>query len=171
LSSRIFDEFHPEGYRAGGGSAAFAPARYLEAGFDFAAFRRMVMAPAAPGGSGRLTLSLEDPEQRAMLVRDGILVADGCFLAKPDLRDAWDFVIWLDVSIEMMVERAARSDVAWVGDEARVRRHYQTFWRETHALYEALGPRETANAIVDNEDASRPRLTRLRGVQQLGGHV
>jgi len=157
-----FDEFHPVGYRTSGGSAAYTPARYLDEGFDFAAFEAMVMAPAAPSGSGRLTLSLEDPSQRAVLRPDGILVADGCFLAKPALRAAWDFMIWLDVSFETMIERAAARDVAWVGDAARVRRTYRTFWRETHSLYEPLGPRESADAIVDNEDAARPRLVRLR---------
>ena len=157
-----FDAFHPAGYRASGGSSTYTPARYLEEGFDFAAFDRAVMAPAAPGGDGRLTLSLEDPSQRADLRPDGILVVDGCFLAKPALRAAWDFVMWLDVSFETMVERASRRDVAWVHHEAKVRRHYQTFWRDTHSLYESLGPRETADAIVDNEDALRPRLIRLR---------
>jgi uridine kinase len=161
-----FDEFHPAGYRSSGGSSAYTPERYLEEGFDFAAFDRDVMGPAAPGGDGRLTLSLEDPSPRADLRPDGILVVDGCFLAKPALRGAWDFVIWLDVSFETMVERAARRDVAWVHDEATVRRRYQTFWRDTHALYEGLGPRETADAIIDNEDALRPRLIRLRTAGQ-----
>jgi uridine kinase len=156
-----FDEFHPAGYRTAGGSAAYTPEAYLDDGFDFAAFDRMVMEPAASRGSRRITLSLEDPAQRAVLNPDGILVADGCFLAKPRLRAQWDFMVWLDVSFETMVERAAARDVAWVGDEAKVRRRYQTFWRKTHALYESLGPRETANAIVDNEDANHPRLIRL----------
>jgi uridine kinase len=158
-----FDEFHPAGYRTRGGSAPYTPEQYLETGFDFAAFERMVMAPAA--GAGRLSLSLDDPDEQAMLGQDGILVVDGCFLAKPALRPAWDYMIWLDVSFETMVERAAGRDVAWVGDTAKVRLRYETFWRETHSLYESLGPRESANAIVDNEDAARPRLLRLRSVR------
>jgi uridine kinase len=159
-----FDEFHPPGYAARGGSAPYTPEQYLETGFDFAAFERMVMAPAA-SGSGRLSLSLDDPEQHASLRPDGILVADGCFLAKPALRAAWDFMIWLDVSFETMVERAAVRDVAWVRDEAKVRRRYQTFWQQTHSLYEDLRPRDTADAIIDNEDAQRPQLVRLRTVR------
>ena len=160
-----FDAFHPPGYRTGGGSSAYTPERYLEAGFDFAAFDRMVMSPAAPGGSGRLRLSLEDPRREATLRPDGMLLVDGCFLAKPALRPAWDFMIWLDVSFETMIERAAGRDVAWVGDASLVRRRYQTFWRATHSLYERLGVRDTADAIVDNDDASRPRLIRLRRVE------
>jgi uridine kinase len=152
-----FDAFHPAGYRTSGGSAAYTPGQYLAAGFDFAAFEALVMAPSALGGSGRLMLSLEDPTRQATLGRDGILLVDGGFLAKPGLRAAWDYMIWLDVSFETMVERAARRDVAWVGDEATVRRH-RTFWRETHSLYEQLGPHESADAVVDNADPARPRL-------------
>ena len=121
----------------------------------------MVMTPAASGGSRLVTLSLEDPSRQAVLPPDGILLVDGSFLAKPSLRASWDFVIWLDVSFETMVERAALRDVAWVHDELKVRHHYETFWQHVHALYEGLGPRDTADAIVDNEDPSRPRL-RLR---------
>jgi uridine kinase len=156
-----FDDFHPTGYRTGGGSAAYTPESYLEGGFDFGAFHRMVMAPAGPAGSRRLTLSLEDLSQEAVLSHDGIVVADGCFLAKPSLRAQWDFMIWLDVSFETMIRRAAVRDVAWVGDEAKVRHRYETFWRETHDLYERQGPRETADAIIDNEEPNHPRLIRL----------
>jgi uridine kinase len=156
-----FDEFHPNGYRSRGGSWSYTPERYLEDGFDFAAFQKMVMTPAASGGSRLVTLSLEDPSRQAVLPPDGILLVDGSFLAKPSLRASWDFVIWLDVSFETMVERAALRDVAWVHDELKVRHHYETFWQHVHALYEGLGPRDTADAIVDNEDPSRPRL-RLR---------
>lgn len=156
-----FDEFHPRGYRTSGGSAAYTPERYLEAGFDFAAFDRMVMSPSAPGGSGRLALSLGDRRQRARLRPEGILVVDGCFLAKPGLRAAWDFMLWLDISFETMVERAAGRDVDWVGDETVVRRRYRTFWRQTHRLYESLGARESADAVIDNEDPARPSLVRI----------
>jgi uridine kinase len=152
-----FDEFHPPGYRSNGGSSAYAPERYLGAGFDFAAFRRMVLDPAAPGASGQLALSLDDPSLRAELRGDGILLVDGCFLARPDLRALWDYMVWLDVSFEVMIERAAGRDVAWVGDEARVRRHYDRFWRATHSLYETMGPRESADAIIDNERPAQPR--------------
>jgi uridine kinase len=133
----------------------------VDEGFDFGAFQRMVMTPAGPGGSRRLALSREEPSKQAVLDPDGVLVADGCFLAKPTLRSEWDFMVWLDVSFEAMIERAAARDTGWVGDEAKVRSRYQTFWRETHALYEDLGPRETADAIVDNEDINHPRLIRL----------
>jgi uridine kinase len=156
-----FDDFHPLGYAAGGGSAPYTPAEYLERGFDFAAFERLVMAPAAPGGSGETALALADPSRTVKLAADGILLVDGCFLAKPGWRERWDFVVWLDVSFETMIERAAGRDVAWVGDAAKVRRRYAGFWRETHSLYERWGPRETADAIVDNEDAARPRLVSL----------
>ena len=78
-----------------------------------------------------------------------------------ELRTHWDLAIWLDVSIETMIERAAKRDVAWVGDDATVRQRYLTRWAPTHRLYEATGARTAAHVIIDNEAPLRPRLVQL----------
>jgi uridine kinase len=160
-----FDDFHPVGYRPLG-SSAYSPARYLEEGFDFGAFERLVLAPTAPGGSRHVAHALPDvfddsPNGETGLAEDGVLLVEGAFLLKPALRGWWDFAIWLDVSFETMVERAVARDVAWVGDPAKVRARYESFWRETHTLYEACGARDAAHAVIDNEDPDNPRLVRL----------
>jgi len=161
------DDYHPVGYRQGGGSAAYTPERYIDEGFDFAAFQRDVLEPTRPGGSGAVAFALagvfdDAPECGVVLGPGSILIVDGAFLLKPDLRGWWDYAIWLDVSFETMIRRAVGRDVAWVGDAEQVRRRYATFWTTTHALYEAMGPREAADAIVDNQDPAAPRLVRSR---------
>ena len=55
---------------------------------------------------------------------DAILIVDGAFLLRPELRPFWDLVIWLHISFEDMVARAAERDTAWVGDTDEVRRRY-----------------------------------------------
>ncbi len=160
-----FDDFHPLGYRPQG-SSAYTPERYLEEGFDFGAFERLVLAPTAKGGSRRVALALpgasdDHPNGETQLAEDGVLLLEGAFLLRPALRGWWDFAIWLDVSFETMVERAVARDVAWVGDPAKVRARYEGFWTDTHSLYEACGAREAAHAVIDNEDPANPRLVRL----------
>jgi uridine kinase len=160
-----FDDFHPVGYRPKG-SSAYTPARYLEEGFDFGAFKRLVLEPTTPRGSHRVTHTLPGAfDNRTVgetsLGEDGILLVEGAFLLKPSLRGWWDFAIWLDISFETMVERAVARDVAWAGDPAKVRARYEGFWKQTHRLYEACGARDAAHALIDNEEPASPRLVRL----------
>jgi uridine kinase len=115
-----FDDFHPVGYRPLG-SSAYTPTRYLEEGFDFGAFERLVLAPTTPGGGRRVTLALagvfdDRPNGEIELAEDGVLLVEGAFLLKPALRSWWDFEIWLDIGFETMIARAVARDVAWVGD-------------------------------------------------------
>jgi uridine kinase len=159
-----FDDFHPVGYRPRG-SSAYTPGRYLEAGFDFGAFERLVLEPTGPQGGRVVALALEGasdggPSGSAQLTEDSILLVEGAFLLKPELRRWWDYAIWLDIGFATMVERAAARDVAWVGDVAKVRARYEGFWKVTHSLYETCGARDAANAIIDNEDPASPRLVR-----------
>jgi uridine kinase len=53
--------------------------------------------------------------------QDSIVVIDGCFLLRPELRGFWEFVMWLDISFETMIERALKRDVDWMPSEAVVR--------------------------------------------------
>jgi uridine kinase len=91
-----------------------------------------------------------------------VLVADGAFLQRPELRTGWDYLIWLDVDAETMVARARRRDIAWVGSEEIVVDRYRRRMIPSHALYEELaGPRERANAVIDMRELSAPRVVRL----------
>jgi uridine kinase len=159
-----FDDFHPVGYRPQG-SSSYTPTRYLEEGFDFGAFERLVLAPTRREGDRRIALALpgasdDAPQGSARLAEDGVLLVEGAFLLKPELRRWWDYAIWLDICFETMVGRAAARDIAWVGDDAKVRARYEGFWTEAHGLYEACGARDAAHAVIDNEDPANPRLVR-----------
>ena len=113
------------------------------------------MALALPGAFG------DRPSGETQLAEDGVLLVEGAFLLKPALRHWWDFAIWLDISFGTMTERAVARDVAWVGDPAKVRARYEGFWTQTLSLYEACGARETAHAVIDNEEPANARLVRL----------
>jgi uridine kinase len=159
-----FDDFHTAGYRPQG-SSAYSPERYLEEGFDFGAFERLVIEPTAPGGSRRVICALpgrsDASSREAPIAADGILLVEGAFLLKPALRGWWDFAVWLAVSFATMVERAAARDVAWVGDAGKVRARYEGFWTQTHTLYEAGGAFAAAHAVIGNETPANPRLVRF----------
>ena len=46
---------------------------------------------------------------------DGVLVVDSVFALRPELDDAWDLRIWVDVDPELSVARSVRRDSHWAG--------------------------------------------------------
>jgi uridine kinase len=91
-----------------------------------------------------------------------VAVVDGVFLLRPEFAGHWDYVIWLDIDMETMVERARRRDVAWVGSEQVVEERYRRHWIPTHELYERLTePCPRAHAVIDNRIPQEPKIQRL----------
>jgi uridine kinase len=164
------DDFHPPGYKHRAMAGAFTPETYLREGYDYAAFRQLLLEPLGPGGTRRVRLNfwnsqddLPFREDWVAFPEDAILIADGAFLLIPMLRFLWDFVIWMDVDWETMLERASSRDVAWVGSAALVRERYLTGWIPRHQWYEeTLRPRELVDVEVDNKDIAHPRVIRAR---------
>jgi uridine kinase len=161
------DDFHPPGHAARSAAGGYSAETVYEEGFDYAAFKRLVLEPLGAGGDRRVTLALHDsladrPIAGAAAVAhpDAIVIVDGAFLLRVELRGCWDLAIWLDVSFETMLARAVRRDVAWVGDEAKVRDAYLRRWAPAHRLYEATGAMAAAHVVIDNEDPFNPRLIR-----------
>jgi hypothetical protein len=78
------------------------------------------------------------------------------------LEASWDYLMWLDIDFETMIERARKRDAAWVGSEAIVAKRYRRLWIPIHRLYEQLtNARARADAFIDNRDVQSPVLRRL----------
>jgi uridine kinase len=156
------------GRRAAGRSraGAWTPERYYAEGFDYRAFRELLLAPLGPGGDRRCRLALWDAShdvaaagEVVQVPEDAVVVVDGAFLLRPELRDCWDYVIWVQVDRDTMVERGVARDVAWVGPEQAVRERYRRLWIPVHELYERqTGAPGLADVVVDNTDPAHPRI-------------
>ena len=163
-----FDDFHPPGHALRSAAGGYTVESYYDEAYDYAGFRDLLLIPLGPGGSRCCRLALHDsytdtPKGVEVDVpSDAIVVIDGIFILRPDLRDYWEFTIWLDVSFETMIERAAKRDVAWMPSEAAVRERYLARWIPLHALYEETGARACADVIIDNQDLHAPRPVALR---------
>src|SRR5262245_22190943 len=44
------DDFHPPGYKYRSTAGGFTPDAYLREGYDYVAFRKLVLEPLSPGG-------------------------------------------------------------------------------------------------------------------------
>lgn len=108
--------------------------------FDLATFRRVLIDPFRLAGGTGFQLTAFDRDRDApaeaqwvTAPRDAVLVVDGAFLLRPELRGLWNWSVRLEAG-------PARS--ADDGAEALYR-------RETD-------PRAAASALVDNSDPARP---------------
>jgi uridine kinase len=78
------------------------------------------------------------PEQWQVASERTILIVDGVYLQRDELRREWDYLIWLKVDADTMISRARQRDVAWVGSADEAEHRYRTRVLQTHALYTSL---------------------------------
>jgi uridine kinase len=128
------DHFHPPGHKYRSAARQYTPESYFAEGYDYAAFRRCVLEPLQQHGSRRCQLSCWDsftdtpfPEQWLDAPNEVVVIVDGIFLLRPDLRQDWHYRIWLDIDWQTMLARAAERDSAWVGSRKVVVERYRSF--------------------------------------------
>ncbi|HEY9010107.1 MAG TPA: uridine kinase, partial [Devosia sp.] len=110
------DGFHnPRSVRYAKGKDS--PEGFYRDSFDLAAFRRELLDPLGPGGSGRhrrvhfdhrTDSAVASPIEHAD--RSAVLLVDGIFLHRPELRSCWDLSIFLDVPFAESYRRMAVRD-------------------------------------------------------------
>jgi uridine kinase len=151
------DGFHnPRAVRYRRGRAS--PEGFFLDSYDYAALRRLLLDPLAPGGSGRFRTAAFDhrtdstvdmPEQT--LAPGSILVLDGIFLHRPELRATWDFSIWLQVAFAVSVVRLAGRDGTSADPVAN-----QRYIVGQQLYIAACDPARHATLVVDNGDLAAP---------------
>jgi len=143
-------------YRLGRGS----PEGFYRDSYDYGAFKRVLLDPLSPSGSGRYRTAVHDveaekpvevPERRAE--PGAVLLLDGIFLHRPELRGYWDVSVWLEVAFGVSVPRMAARDGSSPDPHAPEHRRYV----EGQKLYllEAT-PQRHATLVIDNNDLGRP---------------
>ena len=157
------DDFHrPRAERYARGRRS--PEGFYLDSYDYATFRRVLLDPFRDGaqtaGSTGFQLDAFDLRRDAPVAaqwvtapRDAVLIVDGIFLHRPELRDLWDWSVWLDVPPEVAYARMALRDGCDPDPHAAANRRY--FEGQQLYLREAR-PREAASAIVDNSDLANP---------------
>lgn len=148
-------------------SARYARGRASAEGFyrdsyDYATFRRVLIDPfrgeaTVEAGFQLAAFDVDRDEpvgsEWVTAPRDAVLIVDGIFLHRPELRDIWHWSVWLDAPLEVRYARMAERDGTAADPAAASNRRY----REGMELYlREANPRAAASAVVDNTDPSRP---------------
>jgi uridine kinase len=139
---------------------------YLDA-FNYPAVRASLLLPLGPGGGRRYRTAIFDAfhdrpiEQPERVAPDNaIVVVDGIFLARPELRDLWEFRIFVEIDAEESIRRGCLRDQTWMGSAEAARERYLTRYVPAENRYlQEIQPRRHADVVVDNRDPARPALT------------
>jgi uridine kinase len=138
---------------------------YLDS-WDNAAILSELLVPLGPSGSRRYrpaimnfmaTEYLDLPHETS--AEDAILVADGCFLQRPELYPHWDLRIYLHVSFETVLRRGIERDQAWMGTPEAAEYRYRTKYIPGEQSYvNDVDPVSRAQIVVDNTDFAAPTM-------------
>src|SRR4051794_2915359 len=152
-------------------SERYARGRYSPEGYyydarDHAAINALLLAPLGPGGDCRyrtasFDLTHDHPvhQEPRCASMDAILIVDGTFLQRPELRSGWDLTIFVEVSERVAAQRGVRRDEALLGGAESARNLYATRYQPAFDLYERLcSPAATADVILNNDDIDFPGL-------------
>jgi uridine kinase len=143
-----------------------SPEGYFLDSFDYEALRKLLLDPLGPGGSRRYRRRVFDyrrdekvEAQEEEASPGAILLFDGVFLLRPELRPLWDFSIFVQADFDEIIRRAGARDRELFGDAEAVRTRYQRRYIPGQELYfSRCAPQEIADVLVDNNDPARPEL-------------
>jgi len=139
-----------------------SPEGFFADSYNYEQLRAALLDPLSPRGTGRYRTAVFDhrsdspvsmPEKAAD--SGAILVFDGIFLHRPELRRYWDFSIFLDVGFDVSIPRGAQRGEGSADVEAPENRRYV----EGQKIYlRDCEPRKFATVTVNNEDLAAPYI-------------
>ncbi len=141
-----------------------SPEGYYRDSFDYSAFRRTLIEPFRDGsqtsGATGFQLSAFDVARDAPAEaqwttgpKDAVLIVDGVFLHRPELRGLWNWSAWLGVPADIAFARMALRDGS--DPDPRAPENARYLGGQEIYLREAR-PAEAASVIVDNADLDHP---------------
>lgn len=157
------DDFHnvcAVRYRQG----RHSPLGFWEDSYNYERFRSDVLEPFGPKGSRRfrrvsyshLTDEIVDPPSETADPAT-ILIVDGIFLHRVELRAQWDLSVFLDVAFTETARRMAlRDGTSPDPDHPSMRRYVEgqrEYFRQCH-------PQQRATLLIDNNSLHAPRILR-----------
>jgi len=126
----------------------------------------LLLAPLGVGGDLRyrtasFDLDADQPIEEAArtAAEDAILIVDGTFLQRPELKAYWDATVFVRTSEEKSEARGINRDSGRLGSKEAIQELYAIRYRPAYALYEReCEPEGNSDVIIDNDDFQQPQL-------------
>ena len=153
VRASVDDFHHPRSHRHAQGRTGET---VWSRSFDYHALRLHLLDPWCAGAGApyrcrhhdlATDAHLEEPPET--VPEHGVLLVDGVFVQREELRGCWDLVVWLEVADEERVRRMAARD----GVPADVSHPDQRRYLDAQQIYrDAADPLGSADFVVDNTD-------------------
>jgi uridine kinase len=139
-----------------------SPEGFFEDSYDYAQMKAALLDPLSPGGSGHYRAAVFDhrsdspasaPSRVASL--GDILVLDGIFLHRPELRAYWDYSIFLEVAFAVSIPRGAQRGEGSPDPEAASNQRYV---RGQELYLRRCEPARFATVTINNDDLLAPYI-------------
>jgi len=143
-----------------------SPRGYYDDSFNFQAIITNLLEPLGPDGNlkyrpiyfdFKTNSEVHPPVQVAR--SDAILLFDGVFLHRPELKDYWDLSVFVQVDFEIAVRRAQDRDRHLFETAEEIRAMYLQRYIPGQQLYlDAETPASQANVLWINNEIANPDL-------------
>lgn len=145
-----------------------SPEGYYRDSFDYPVIVAEVLRPLGSGGDLRYLPGTYDyrternlPLSRIDAPRGAVLIFDGVFLLRPELRGCWDLVIYLHIEPDETLRRAVSRDLDLFGSAEAVIKRYRRRYLPGQRLYrERDRPMERADLVLDMSQPQAPKALR-----------
>lgn len=157
------DDFHnvrEVRYRQGKDS----PIGFFEDSFDYESLKKRVLTPIRDSHGGSVSIiplshdlntdRLITPEQ-VHLQPSSVVIVEGIFLHRNEIREYFDFTIFLDVPFSESIRRMSQRDGS---DPDHNHPTVNRYVQGQRIYFERCAPYSRASVVVDNSDLERPRV-------------
>jgi uridine kinase len=157
------DGFHnPAHVRHRRGS--LSPEGYYADSFDYDSLAAALLQPLGADGDRIYRPAVFDyrtdsaiPSEELQAPAGAVLLFDGVFLLRPQLRAYWDFSIFVRAGFRVTLPRAVQRDLDLFGSADTARDRYERRYIPGQMLYFAeAAPESQATVVIDNNDPATP---------------
>jgi uridine kinase len=142
---------------------------YYEDAYDLDAAARDLLAPLGPGGDLRYRRRTIDLARDTPVSDDwrtaqpgSIVIVDGSFLQRPELRAGWDEVVFVAVNFDVALARGVAREAADLGGVDAAREAFEKRYHAAgHRYLDEIDPLARASIVIDNNDLDAPLISRL----------
>jgi uridine kinase len=167
IRASVDDFHHPRALRYARGR--HSPDGYYLDSYDYDSFRKLLVDPLSPGGSGQYAARhfdldndrLFDPMTQQAEPASALIV-DGIFLHRPELRSYWDLSVFLKVDFEVSLPRGAQRGPTFDATDAASPSNQRYVGGQQRYLRECE-PEQRADIVIDYNDLREPKALKWRG--------
>ncbi|MCP1123317.1 hypothetical protein NKR74_08210 [Bacillus sp. 3103sda1] len=137
---------------------------YYEDAHDYKAFSERLLMPLGPNGTMRYEIKSHDletdmyiPSDPILASKDTIFIVDGTFLFKQELKQLFDYRIFVETDFNIARERGSKREAQAFGSEEKADEMFlQRYHAACHMYIEEHAPKECADVVLINNNIEEP---------------